>query len=304
MADHDELIPPETWSDFIEDLNGTCRGLRARVEAGPAGGLSQVVAADAPFSGIIDSAEGLIIELAGGLSYNAGQPHNITSSGAAGALAQTVTFESGEGQRTMLYLAGGATRSRAIGAAEEGGVTAVGASAGAAGGSSAVPGARGRDDADAGGLVSFGGSDDMGGVAEVGGGSLGDRDLSGRGAYDITNDVYDGPVAEPFGDAGSHAGSGSESADTGHATLTTPEGGAAPGQSHLHPDVIDGGSGQGLLDTGIDPLEGDQVVPGTDPDDGMVEGEVGPQAERDLTELFGKKPERADKPDEDSRGVG
>jgi hypothetical protein len=305
MAHDDELqIPPEQWGAFFEELNESCRGLRARVEAGALDGPTQVIAADSPFAGIIDGEDGIVIDLAGGLSYNTGLPRRVSSAATLAGPGQTVIFETSIGQRTILYLAGGASLSRAIGAAEDDTLTGVGGSAGAAGGSSAAPGARRGDDADAGGLVSFGGSDDMGGVAEIRGGSMGDRDLSGRGAYDITNDVYDGPSAALGGDAGSHAGSGSETAESGQASLTTIDGSSAPGQSHLHPDVIDGGQGQGLIDRGIDPIEGDKIVPGTDPDDGMVEGEVGPQAERDLTELFGKKPKRAHKPDEDSRGVG
>ena len=43
----------------------------------------------------------------------------------------------------------------------------------------------------------------------------------------------------------------------------------------LGADVIDGGSGQGLLDTGIDPIEGSQLVPGTEGDFGVLEGHAG-----------------------------
>ncbi|HMQ31722.1 MAG TPA: hypothetical protein PKD53_13430 [Chloroflexaceae bacterium] len=296
--EHEDLISPENWGAFFEALNDEARGLRAWVEAAAQGGTPHLVASDAPFAGIIDSEEGIVIELAGGLSYNAGLPRAVRHTPAPGGRGQTIRFETSAGQLTLLHLAGGATLSRAIGAAEDDELTAVGGSAGAAGGSSAVPGGRGPDD-DAGGLVSFGRSDDMGGVASAPGGSLGDRDLSGGGAYDITDDVYDGPRPDLMGDGGSYAGSGSETPEVGHAALTTAQGNAAPGQSHLHPDVIDGGSGQGLSDTGIDPIEGGPVTPGTDDDDGMVEGEVGPQAERDLTELFGKRPERPAQPDDE-----
>lgn len=269
----DEQIPPEEWGTFINELNDACRGLRARVEATPPGGSPRVVAADARFAGIVDDEDGLVIELAGGLSYNAGQPLAITNARTNGGPGQTVAFITDAGERTSLYLAGGAALSRAIGAAEDDSLTAVGGSAGAAGGSSAVPGARGAGDARAGGLVSFGTSDDMGGVAGVGGGSLGDRDLSGGGPYDITGDVYGGPTVELMGGAGSHAGPGSETPEAGQASLGAAHGSAGPDQSHARPDVIDGGSGQGVLDEGIDAIEGDKAVPGTDPDDGMVDDE-------------------------------
>ncbi len=237
-----DLIPPEEWGAFFEALSDEARGLRAWVEAAAEGGAPQLVARDAPFAGIIDGAEGIVIELAGGLSYNAGLPRDVRRTLAPGGRGQTISFETSAGQRTLLHLAGGEDRSQAIGAIEGDDQAGVGGSAGAAGG-----------------LVSFGRSDDMGGVAEAPGGSLGDRDLSGRGAYDISGDVYDGP---------------------------------SPDLGRLPSGALDGGSGQGLIDTGIDPIEGGPAAPGADADDGMVEGEVGPQAERDLTELFGRKPRR------------
>lgn len=296
---HDDVtqIPPEEWNSFLDELNDTCRGLRARVEAAPANGPARVVAADSPFAGVVDDEDGLVIELAGGMSYSAGLPHSITSTVTNGGPGQTITFETSVGQRTILYLAGGATLSRAVGAAEDDRLTGVGGSAGASGGSSAVPSASGKEDASAGGLVSFGESDDMGGVAGVGGGSLGDRDLSGAGAYDITNDVYHGPSAALMDGAGSHAGSDSETLDVGQVPLTRAEASPATGQSHVPPDVIDGGSDQGVIDTGVDPIEGDQIVPANDTDDDMVEGAVGAQAEQDLDELSGKRRRRGAKPD-------
>lgn len=289
MTDKRELIPPEGWSDFFEELSTAGHGLRARVEAEEADGSTRVVVADTPFAGISRGEEGVMIDLAGGLSYSAGTVQSLSTEPTAGNLGQLVAFVAADGRRTVLYLTGGALLDRAVG---DDPLTAVGGSAGAAGGSSAVPSAQGREDADAGGLVTFGRSDDMGGVAPVGGGSTGDVDLSGAGPYDVTNDVYDGPSAALVDAAGTHAGSGSETPTAGAAAISTNQDSGAPGQKHLYPDVIDGGSGQGLIDTGIDPIEGDKVVPGTDPDDGMVEGEVGPQVERDLDDLGGRKRKR------------
>jgi hypothetical protein len=116
--DGDETIPPQQWRAFINDLNDTCRGLRARVETAAAGAAPRVVAADSPFAGIVDSEEGLVIELAGGLSYNAGPPQSISSAQSDNGPGQTVAFTTATGQRTTLLLAGGALLSRTMGAAQ------------------------------------------------------------------------------------------------------------------------------------------------------------------------------------------
>ena len=52
-------------------------------------------------------------------------------------------------------------------------------------------------------------------------------------------------------------------------------------------DVADLGAGAGVIDTTRDPIGGDEGA-GMDATDDMVEGEVGAQAERDLTELIGR----------------
>jgi hypothetical protein len=287
MDDSERQIPAEQRTGFLRELSDGYRGLRARVETTGPDGAARVVVDDAPFAGIEQGDDGLTIAFVGGMGFSVGADPAISTAAIAGDAGQVISFVGAGGQRTLLTIEGGPTLQEAIAAAEDDELTAVGGSAGAAGGSSAVPGARGADDADAGGLVSFGGSDDMGGVAAVGGPSVGDQDLSGAGAYDITDDVYGGPAAELQGGAAAHAGSGSETIDAGQSAITANEGAAVPGQSHLQPDVVDGGSGQGLLDRGIDPIEGSKLVPGTDPDDEMVEGEVGAQAEEDLSDLFG-----------------
>lgn len=301
-----ELIPTERWADFFEELSERWQGLRATVETWPAGGARRTVAGDEPFAGLtIDAEEGVLIDLGGGVSFSAGMLTRVRYEESLGGGGHTVTFEATDGTTTRLALDGGIPLSRAVAGDD---IAGVGGSSGAAGGSVAGIGGRTASGAaaaaDEAGLVNFGSSDDMGGVAAPQGGSMADRDLSGAGAYDITADVYDGPTPEAGGQAGSHAGPGSETAAAGQSSITDRRGTSAVGMTHLHPDVIDGGSGQGLIDTGIDPIEGGPVAPGTDDDDDMVEGEVGPQAERDLTELFGRRPEQADKPDEDSPGVG
>lgn len=141
----DARVPRERWGAFLDELNDTCRGLRARIECAPVSGPSRVVAADSPFAGIVEGEEGLVIELAGGLSFAVGVPQSITNLETGGP-GQTITFETSSGQRTILALAGGATLSRAVGAAENDSLTAVGGSAGAAGGSSAASDVRGRGD--------------------------------------------------------------------------------------------------------------------------------------------------------------
>jgi hypothetical protein len=92
----------------------------------------------------------------------------------------------------------------------------------------------------------------LGGVQTVGGGSLGDRDLSGRTpAERIDLD----PAIDMQG-----------------------------------ADVVDLGRGAGVIDTTRDPIGGTgDEDNGMDVGPNMVEGEVGAQAERDLTELFGKR---------------
>lgn len=303
-------IPAEGWRAFFEELNRLYRGQRAVVEAQAAGREWRTVAGDEPFNGIAISDEeagAAIIEL-GGLSYSAGVPQQVRVERAVGGQGQTITVVQADGSVTALHLAGGPLRSDPVGAADSD-LTAVGGSAGAAGGSVAE-GARpsgGRDTRDSsGGQISFGSSDDMGGVAAIPSGSLGDRDLSGRRRYDISADVYDGPALDPTTDAETHAGSGSETAASGAAPISTVQGGgAAVGQHHLHPDVIDGGSGQGVLDSGVDPIAGGPLRPGTDDNDDMVEGEVGAQAEGDLEERIrrdAERQERAKKTRPDSSG--
>src|SRR5690606_27390970 len=166
--------------------------------------------------------------------------------------------------------------------------TAVGGSAGAAGGSVAGPagaaGGGGVGERDGG--VSFGSSDDMGGVATVGGGSLGDQDLSGRRSYDITAAVYDDfvPSRAAFDEEGEtsvSAGGGG----TGHGEADVRGAGATGSTSRGEADVIGAGAGQGVIDRGIDPIEGAPIDPANDATDSYVQGDVGAQAERDLDQL-------------------
>jgi hypothetical protein len=295
-------IPAEEWQAFFDQISRESRGQRALVEARSSGREWRTVASDQPFDGFsVSDEEGgaVVIELGGGLSYSAGVPSEIRVEPLAGDAGQSITIVQADGSTTALRLTG-PTRGSAADDAERGDLTGVGGSAGAAGGSVAGParGPGGRDDENS--LVSFGSSDDMGGVAGPPGGSLGDQDLSGQGSYDISADVYDAPVLDAEAGEGGHAGSGSETSASGAASISTAQGGAAVGQHHLHPDVIDGGSGQGLLDTGVDPIEGGPLVPGNDDDDNMVEGEVGAQAEGDLEERIREDAERTSRSQKDA----
>jgi len=168
----------------------------------------------------------------------------------------------------------------------------VGGSAGAAGGSvAAPPGARdsgpfGDPAAD---LVTYRAGDKMGGASSPTdrstsmvdpGGSVGDVDLSGRTTYDISADVRgDNPTSVDDATGGPNT--------------------EGPLDDAAENDVIDLGRGRGVIDTTVDPTSGGPLVPGDDADDGYVEGEVGAQAERDLDDMMGRRPQRPLPPDEE-----
>jgi len=114
----------------------------------------------------------------------------------------------------------------------------------------------------------------LGGVHDISGGSLGDRDLSGR-----TDDTW-ADLQETV-DVDGSVGSGSI---------------AAEGNSDA--DIVDLGSNAGVIDSTGDPIGGtDDEDAAMDEGTDMVEGEVGAQAERDLTELLGKYTSRRDPDD-------
>jgi hypothetical protein len=181
----------------------------------------------------------------------------------------------------------------------------VGGSAGAAGGSVAGPAGTGGDAglSEADSSITFGSSDDMGGVASVGGGSIGEQDLSGRRSYDITDDVYGDLGLDPDALADSQETSASVGQSSSGAGGAYVRGAGATGHGGWSDaDVVDGGAGQGVIDQGIDPIEGAPINPANDATDSYVEGDVGAQAERDLDNLEGTR--RAPRPKSTDREAG
>lgn len=280
----EQIISRDRWESFFDDLSRAYAGRSATLEVRTSAREQELLAYDEPFAGISSGDRDdltLVIQLGEGITHTIGAPIRIRTRPFMRGHGQIVEIEAIETAMTRLYLSSGAEGSTGHGEiyggaasgagaaapadADEGGEhedpAGLGGSAGAAGGSAAAPpgSAAGGVEDDA--LVSFGSSDDMGGVAPAGGGSLGDRDLSGRRGYDIAADVY--------GDLDP------ETAELAGAVERGLEGEA---------DVVDAGGEQGVIDTGIDPIEGDPIAPANDPTDSYVEGDVGAQAERDLSE--------------------
>ena len=123
----------------------------------------------------------------------------------------------------------------------------------------------------------------LGGVRGMGGGSLGDRDLSGQPAGERD-------VLEEIADAGETVGPGSDVGASGAVSISGGDRTTGTGFSFGGDvDVADLGPGAGVIDTTRDPIGGiGGEDNGMDATDDMVEGEVGAQAERDLSKLLGR----------------
>jgi hypothetical protein len=124
----------------------------------------------------------------------------------------------------------------------------------------------------------------LGGVSEIRGGSTGDRDLSGRRGSepDALDDIVE--------DVDTTVGPGSDVGAHGVVSVSGKDRSTSTGFGYGGDvDVADLGRGAGLIDTTRDPIGGTgDEDNGMDATDGMVQGEVGAQAERDLTELLGE----------------
>jgi hypothetical protein len=129
----------------------------------------------------------------------------------------------------------------------------------------------------------------LGGVRDVGGGSLGDRDLSGRHGDEraALEDIVDtgetsvGPGSDVGGSGAVPVSEGRRGGNTGAGSTGYGRGGDV--------DIADLGREAGVIDTTRDPIGGTgDENDGMDESTEMVEGEVGAQAERDLTELLGQ----------------
>jgi hypothetical protein len=293
-------IPQEQWAAFFARLNNDYQGADVTLELIAPDDQPQLLVVGQPLADI-SCEEAITLRLDDGVTHVVEHATAIQTEGDAAGLGLVVLIQAAGASPARLTLARGTQR--AVGGTVVGGAATdpadpgfVGGSAGASGGAAANPQggeAPGVGD-DYGPLITFGRSDDMGGVSGIGGGSLGDQDLSGRRSYDITADVYGGGAEELLDDAGEsggHAGPGSETAFSGAAPNSYAQGGNAPQMGHHRPDIIDGGSGQGVIDPTMDPIEGPQIDPANDASDPYVEGEVGAQAERDLDELLPDHPE-------------
>lgn len=293
-------IPREQWETFFAELTQRYRGQPMTMEVRPDGVEPRPVAQNQRLDAI--SAAGspeieLLIEFGGGQPHSLGAPERVSVGEAQNGDGQIVQIEVAGEPLIWLYLTGAPATPVSV---ED--TAPLGDSAGAAGGSQAAAGSHPGTDSVADtsdNLVSFGSSDDMGGVAEIAGGSLGDRDLSGRrAAYDITNDVYvegapntetagDDPTAMPGSDTGAAAADGASmglgSADAGQTGIRGT--GTSDPREFGGAKVLDGGSGQGVLDSTRDPIEGGPIAPGNDSDDGYVSGDVGSSEDRDIEDL-------------------
>jgi hypothetical protein len=124
----------------------------------------------------------------------------------------------------------------------------------------------------------------LGGVHQVGGGSLGDRDLSGRDGSEL------GGLEDIVGDDDTTVGPGSDVGATGAVSVSGRDRTTSTGFGYGGDvDIADLGSDRGIIDTTRDPIGGTgDEDNGLGASDDMVEGEVGAQAEGDLTELLGE----------------
>jgi hypothetical protein len=124
----------------------------------------------------------------------------------------------------------------------------------------------------------------LGGVSEIRGGSTGDRDLSGRhgSELDALEDIVESDDTT--------VGPGSDVGAIGVVSVSGKDRSTSTGFGHGGDvDVADLGRGAGVIDTTRDPIGGTgDEDNGMDATDGMVQGEVGAQAERDLTKLLGE----------------
>lgn len=272
MANEQRAIPRDEWAAYFERLGRDYRGGRATVERLGPGGGAEALAEGVPFDAV-DGDGGLAIGLGDGDRHVVGRPSAVREAPTADGNGLVVTIEAA-GEATVR-------------------VTLEGPAAQAVGGGASGGDAPGVGD-DAGAQITFGASDDMGGVASVGGGSIGDQDLSGRRSYDIAADVAGDGVEgllDDAGEAGGHAGPGSANEYSGAAPVSEAAGSTGAKIQRHRAEIIDGGSGQGVIDPTADPIGGRQLVPGDDDSDPYVEGEVGAQAERPLDEVEGETPD-------------
>jgi hypothetical protein len=282
------IIPQQEWGEFFEGVSSDYQGLDATLELLAPDDQPVLLAFGQPLADIACD-ESVTVYLGDGVSHTIERVTGVSVERDADGLALVVTIEAAGGPPARLTLARPAVRAVGSPAGGSGGddPAFVGGSAGASGGSTGAGSghdARGVGD-DYGPALTFGRSDDMGGVAGVGGGSFGDQDLSGRPSYDITADVYGGALNAIQDEADAPAMSGAT-------PTSTAQGSTGAKIRHHQPDVIDGGGDQGVIDPTIDPIEGAQLDPANDERDPYVEGEVGAQAERDLDDIEGESPER------------
>lgn len=307
--EHGREIPRGEWAAFFAGLSRDYQGADTTVELMSPDDQPQLLIVGQPLADI-GGEQNITLRLGGGGEHVVERASGVTIYAERSGLGQVVEIQPAGGPPVRITLA--REGERAVGAVDprEGDAIVdpgfVGGSAGASGGSTAAGdgyGAAGVGD-DYGPRITFGASDDMGGVASVGGGSLGDQDLSGRRSYDITDDVYGGgfeDLIDDAGESGGRAGPGSETRFSGAASFSQAQGGNSAQTDHHRPDVIDGGSGQGVIDTTADPVGGSKLDPANDASDPYIEGDVGAQAERDLDELMDDHPELRGPLDEDAR---
>lgn len=298
-------IPNDQWDDFFDRLTRDYEGADATIELMAPDDQPELLAFGQPLVEI-RCGDSVTVVLGGGVEHVIEHATGLSVEQDNAGLGLVVVIEAAGGPPARLTLDRGVQR--AVGGTVVGGETLsgvdpafLGGSAGASGGSTGAGNghmAAGIGD-DYGPQITFGASDDMGGVSSVGGGSLGDQDLSGRQSYDITADVYGGGAEELLdqtGTGGGHTGPSSETAGTGTASYTTRDGSNSAQMGHHKPKIIDGGGDQGVIDPTIDPIEGTQLDPANDDTDPYVEGEVGAQAERDIDDLAGEHPELGSRP--------
>lgn len=298
-------IPNEQWGDFFDRLTRDYEGADATIELMAPDDQPELLAFGQPLVEVRCDTSVTVV-LGDGVEHMVEHATGVSVEQDNAGLGLIVMIQAAGGPPARLTLARGKQRAVGDPSLSGAGVAGVdpafvGGSAGASGGSTGAGNghmAAGIGD-DYGPQITFGTTDDMGGVASVGGGSIGDVDLSGRQSYDITADVYGGGAEELLdqtGAGGGHTGPSSETAGSGAASYTTREGGNSAQMGHHKPKIVDGGGDQGVVDLTIDSIEGTQLDPANDDTDPYVEGEVGAQAERDIDDLADEHPELGNSP--------
>jgi hypothetical protein len=316
-----QIIPGDQWKHFFSGLNREYAQKMVTLEMVPEIEGPQLVAFDEPFGGISTDEHAdhttITIRLGDASDLTLETPLRVSSEPFAGGGGQVVEIEVAGTPLTRLYLSHSTKQSTGRGEIYGGGAghmreadrapadpprdyidqstraAGIIGEANTGGGygppTDRQPAATARSQDQGPASVQSNAMDDeqiagvrlgigLGGIREIGGGGLGDRDLSGR----VKNEWTD--LEEIFDIDDTAAG---------------PDGaGSISAQRNSDADIVDLGSSAGVIDSTRDPIGGTGDEDNSmDESPNMVEGEVGAQAERDLTKLLGRHTGRRDADD-------